>query len=72
MTHPQSFHKHLQFILKLLVLLRLGNWERKLVKRRNPNHIHPGVGGECACLLKEGPGGQGKEVAMGSLVGKAT
>lgn len=39
MTHPQSFHEHLQFILKLFVLLRLQSWGKKLIKRRNPKHI---------------------------------
>lgn len=39
MTHPQSFHEHLQFILKLFVLLRLEGWRKKLIKRRNPTHI---------------------------------
>lgn len=39
MTHPQSFHEHLQFILKLFVLLRLESWGKRLIKRRNPKHI---------------------------------
>lgn len=39
MTHPQSFHEHLQFILKLFVLLGLGSWSKKLIKGRNPKHI---------------------------------
>lgn len=39
MTHPQSFHEHLQFILKLFVLLRLESWRKKPIKRRNLKHI---------------------------------
>lgn len=39
MTHPQSFHEHLQFILKLFVLLRLESWRKKPIKRSNLKHI---------------------------------
>lgn len=39
LTHPESLHEHLQFILKLFVLLRLNGWGKKLIKPKKPNHI---------------------------------